>query len=443
MGIRKLGIRLTSFQIILLSFLSAIVVGTGLLCLPISNAPGYHPSFMDSLFTATSAICVTGLVVRDTFQGWTLFGRIVIILLIQIGGMGVITIALLLAIFSGRKISLFQRSLMKEAVSAEKIGGIVRLTSFIVRTSLLIELFGAVLLSIVFIPAFGTAKGIGFSLFHSISAFCNAGFDLMGEQGKYSSLVSYIGNPIVNLSVMFLIIVGGLGFRTWEDIGGKGFHFRKYSLQTKVILQTTFFLILLPCLYFYFCEFQDYPVGQRFLASLFQAVTPRTAGFNTVDEASLSPTGQMLTIVLMLIGGAPGSTAGGMKVTTIAILVFSCISVFRHNNDTNLYNRRVGNETVRRASALLMLYIGLFLSAAMVISKVEDLPMMPCMFETASAIGTVGLTQGLTPELSTPSHLILVLLMFIGRVGGLTIIFATFRSHNCGSKMPQEDVSVG
>ncbi len=443
MGIRKLGIRLTSFQIILLSFLSAIVVGTGLLCLPISNAPGYHPSLMDSLFTATSAICVTGLVVRDTFQGWTLFGRIVIILLIQIGGMGVITIALLLAIFSGRKISLFQRSLMKEAVSAEKIGGIVRLTSFIVRTSLLIELIGAILLSIVFIPAFGTAKGIGFSLFHSISAFCNAGFDLMGEQGKYSSLVSYIGSPIVNLVVMSLIIVGGLGFRTWEDVGGKGLHFRKYSLQTKVILQTTLFLILLPCLYFYFCEFQEYPLGHRFLASLFQAVTPRTAGFNTVDEASLSSTGQMLTIVLMLIGGAPGSTAGGMKVTTIAILVFSCISVFRHNNDTNLYNRRVGNETVRRASALLMLYIGLFLSAAMVISKVEDLPMMPCMFETASAIGTVGLTQGLTPGLSTPSHLILALLMFIGRVGGLTIIFATFRSHNCGSKMPQEDVSVG
>lgn len=443
MSARGKKLQLSSFQIILCSFAGVILLGAILLSLPFASAENYPPSFSDALFTSTSAVCVTGLVVRDTFQGWTLFGKCVIISLIQIGGMGVITIALLISCFAGRKISLFQRSVMKEAISAEKIGGIVRLTKRILRITFGCELLGALALYPVFLPEYGSLNACGYALFHSISAFCNAGFDLCGETAAYSSLTAYISNPLVNITIMLLIIIGGLGFRTWDDFFAYKGHFRRYSLQTKVILSTTFVLIITAALYFYCFEFGGLTGKDRILASLFQSVTPRTAGFNTVDQDALSDSGKMITIILMLIGGAPGSTAGGMKVTTAAILVFAAFSVFRHDEDTNLFKRRLEHEILRKAAALLLMYLILFLGSAMIISRLENLPLLSCMYETASAIGTVGLTLGLTPSLGRISQGILIFLMFFGRVGGLTIIFATFKSRIYGRKFPHEDISVG
>lgn len=272
-------IHLTTFQIILYAFAGAILVGAGLLCIPAASGKGYSPSFLDALFTSTSAVCVTGLVVRDTYRGWSIFGRCIILCLIQVGGMGVVTIALLIGMISGRKISLFQRSVMKEAISAERIGGILRFTSNIFRITLATETAGACLLASVFCRQYGPWKGIGYAVFHSVSAFCNAGFDLCGKDAPFSSLTAYAANPIVNLVICALIITGGIGFHTWWDIRDKKFRFRRFTLQTKVILVTSALLILFPALYFYFFEFRGLPADERVLAALFQAVTPRTAGF--------------------------------------------------------------------------------------------------------------------------------------------------------------------
>lgn len=436
-------IRLSTFQVIIFSFASVILIGALLLCLPFASRDGCSAPFADALFTSTSAVCVTGLIVRDTWRGWTVFGRTVILLLIQAGGMGVVTIAILISLFSGRKISLSQRTLMKEAISAEKIGGIVRLTSFILKFTLAAEGLGALFLAPTFCRRYGAVRGLGFAVFHSVSAFCNAGFDLCGEPEPFSSLTAYAASVPVNITVMLLIIVGGLGFRTWEDIGRHRQNVGRYQLQTKVILSMTLLLIFLPALYFYFFEFQGEPLGERILASLFQAVTPRTAGFNTVDETALSEAGKMVIIFLMLIGGAPGSTAGGMKTTTAAVLLASAVAVFRHRQNAEMFRRRVEAEVIRKAAALLLMYLLLFLSAAMVISRIESLPLLPCLFETASAIGTVGLTLGLTPGLSLVSKVILMLLMFFGRVGGLTIMFAAVSYRSDCVTLPREDIAVG
>ncbi|MDD6844181.1 MAG: potassium transporter TrkG, partial [Clostridia bacterium] len=341
---------ITSFQIIILGFLSVIILGSILLMLPVSTRDGRGAVFSDALFTATSATCVTGLVLHDTATYWSIFGQSVILFLIQIGGMGIVTVSVAVAVFSGRKIGLMQRSTMQEAVSAHHLGGIVRLTKFILKTTVCIELVGAVLLLPVFIRDFGIMKGIWYALFHSISAFCNAGFDLIGVKEPFSSLTSYSSQPFVNFTVMALIIVGGIGFLTWEDIKNNKLHIKKYRMQSKVILTVTVILIFLPALYFFFFEYQRFPLGERFLTSLFQSVTPRTAGFNTTDLTSFSETGQMMIILLMLIGGSPGSTAGGMKTTTIAVLVSSALSVFRKKEDTHFFKRRIPDDTIKSAA---------------------------------------------------------------------------------------------
>ena len=435
---------ITSFQVISLGFLSVILLGSLLLMLPIATKSGQCTSFLDALFTATSAVCVTGLVVNDTATYWSLFGQGVILLLIQIGGMGIITIAIAIAVVSGRKIGLMQRSTMQEAISAPTVGGIVRRTQFIIRTTILIEIIGAVLLAPVFCRDFGFWKGIWYALFHSISAFCNAGFDLIGIRTPFSSLTSYSVQPIVNLVIMMLIIAGGIGFLTWEDIKNHKWHFKKYRMQSKVIFMVTGILIFLPALYFFYFEFSNVPLTERVWVSLFQSVTPRTAGFNTADLTLLSEVGQMLIIMLMLIGGSPGSTAGGMKTTTLAVLVSSALSVFRKKEHTNFFGRQIPDDTIRNAATIFLMYIVLFLVGGMVISRTEDIPLMTALFETASAIGTVGLSLGITPDLGFVSHIILICLMFFGRVGGLTLIFATISEKKPnGSKYPQEKITVG
>ena len=435
--------KLSSSQIILFGFAGVILVGTLLLLLPFATNNGQSASFWDALFTSTSAVCVTGLIVQDTATYWSGFGQSVILLLIQIGGMGVITVAVAITMASGKKISLMQRSTMQDAISAPQVGGLVRFTGFILKGIFLFELLGALVLMTVFIPEYGV-KGIWLAVFHSISAFCNAGFDLMGTKSPYSSLTSYAAHPVVNITIMLLIVIGGIGFLTWQDIRQNGFHIRRYRMQSKVILSTTGILLLIPALYFFFFEFSAEPMGRRVFLSLFQSVTPRTAGFNTADLTALSETGQTLTIGLMLIGGSPGSTAGGMKTTTAAVLIACAVAVFHRRENGRFFGRRIADDTVKNALTVFLMYISLFLLGGMVISRVENLPILTCLFETASAIGTVGLTLGITPGLHLISKLILISLMFLGRIGGLTLIFATLSANkNTLSKLPLEKITVG
>ena len=432
-----------------MGFLAVILLGSILLMLPVSTRNGESAPFADALFTATSATCVTGLVVHDTATYWSAFGQAVILILIQIGGMGVVTIAVSAAVISGRKIGLMQRSTMQEAISAHSVGGIVRLTSFILKSTILIELTGAVLMMPVFWKDFGPLKGTWCALFHSISAFCNAGFDLMGGTGEFSSLTGYAGNGWINAVIIGLIIIGGVGFLTWDDIKRNGIHLRKYRMQGKVILVMTSVLILLPFLFFFFGEFSgqkwdDMPIGTKIWTGLFQAVTPRTAGFNTVDLNLFSQAGQTIIIILMLTGGSPGSTAGGMKTTTVAVLFMTLFAVFKRKESTECFGRRIEDSTVKYAAAILLMYISLFLTGGIIISCIEGLPMLTCLFETASAIGTVGLTLGITPGLGVVSRIILIILMFLGRVGGLTLVFAAIsdRRRNI-SRLPKEKITVG
>ena len=440
----RIGKRLSSSQIIILGFSALILIGSLLLMLPVSTQDGRSANFSDALFTATSAVCVTGLIVQDTATYWSTFGQAVIIALIQIGGMGVVTVAIAISAFSGKQISLKQRSTMQEAISAHKVGGIVRLTGFIIKMTIIFELLGAVIMAPTFCKEFGVLKGIWYAVFHSISAFCNAGFDLMGVKTPYSSLTYFVDNPVINFVIMSLIIIGGIGFMTWDDIKVNKHHVRKYRMQSKVILITTVLLISLPALYFFLFEFGDKPMGERIWSSLFQSVTPRTAGFNTADLTQISETGTAITIMLMLIGGSPGSTAGGMKTTTLAVLFSTAISVFRRREHTHFFGRRVNDDAIRNAATILMMYVILFLTGGFLISHIESLPLLTCLYETASAIGTVGLTLGITPNLGIASQIILIVLMYIGRVGGLTLIFSAL-SGNQGNtaRLPQEKITVG
>ncbi len=436
--------QLSSAQIIILGFAAAILLGFLLLMLPISTQDRKGANFFDALFTATSAVCVTGLVVQDTATYWSGFGQFVILALIQIGGMGIVTVAVALATLSGKKISLKQRSTMQEAIAAPKVGGIVRLTGFIIQMTVLFEFLGAVCLFPVFYREFGLRKGLWYSVFHSISAFCNAGFDLMGCKAPYSSLTGFIGNPAVNLTIMILIVTGGIGFLTWDDIKTNRFRFQRYRMQSKVILATTALLIFFPALYFFFFEFSDAPLAERVFSSLFQSVTTRTAGFNTADLTGVSETGMAIMILLMLVGGSPGSTAGGMKTTTFAVMLSTSISVFRRKENTHFFGRRITDETVRSAATVMTMYLTLFLIGGCIISRVEGLSLLTCLYETASAVGTVGLTLGITPGLGLVSRSILILLMYFGRVGGLTLIFATVSgSQSNAAKLPQEKLTVG
>ena len=434
---------ISAARIMVLGFAGLILVGALVLMLPISSAKNEFTPFVDALFTSTTATCVTGLVVRDTATYWSPFGHAVILLLIQIGGLGVITIAASFTMLAGKKLGLSQRSNMQEAVAAQKLGGIAGLTAFLVKTTLLVELLGAVALSPVFIRDFGLGQGIWMAVFTSISAFCNAGIDLMGTTVPYSSMTGYTADPILNISLMALIIIGGLGFLTWDDIRTHKHHIRRYRMQSKVILTVSGVLILVPALLFFFWEFAELPLKERIFASLFQSVTTRTAGMNTVDLTQMSQSGQFLMILLMLVGGSPGSTAGGMKTTTFAVLLGCAWAVFRKRDSVQFFGRRVGQEVVATAATLLTMYLGLCVSAAMVISAIEGLPLLTCLFETGSAIATVGLTLGITPSLGIISKCILMVLMYLGRIGGLTLIYATLSDKKQLGKLPLDKLTVG
>ncbi len=437
-------LKVSPWIIIILGFAALILVGTVLLMLPVSSRTGKAVPFFDAAFTAVSAVCVTGLAVKDTATCWSGFGQGVLLTLIQTGGLGVVTVAASVTMLSGRKLSLFTRSTVQNAMSAPKLGEVVGLMRFVLKGTLAVELLGAAALMPTFVLKFGT-KGIWFAVFHSVSAFCNAGFDIMGsETGAFSSLTAFSSSAAVTVPVMLLIIIGGVGFLSWDDICTHRFKVSKYCTQTKIVLSMTCILIALPAAWLFFVDMRDLPFAERLLASLFQAVTPRTAGFNTCDLTRLSGPSKAMTIVLMLIGGSPGSTAGGMKTTTFALLAANVISVFGKKDDAELFGRRIKPAAVRTAGALFVMYLTLFFTGAAAIGYIEGLPLEDCMFETASALGTVGLTLGLTPVLGLLSRAVLMLLMFIGRVGGMTFVYAFLPFNGrSNSKLPIENITVG
>ncbi|WP_443651003.1 TrkH family potassium uptake protein [Blautia sp.] len=435
---------MTSFQLIIMGFAGVILLGTVLLMLPFSSAEKVITPFHEALFTATSAVCVTGLVVKDTGSYWSLAGQTIILALIQIGGLGVVTVAASVSILSGKKISLMQRSTMQDAISAPKVGGIVRLTRFILRGTFLIEAAGTVLLLPVFMGDYGK-KGIWMSVFHSISAFCNAGFDILGtDSSMFPSLTGYSGNILINLVIMLLIITGGIGFLTWDDIYTNKLNFKRYRMQSKIILMTTACLILFPTVFFYICDLTKLPMEKRLLAAAFQSVTTRTAGFNTINISEMSEASKAVMILLMLIGGSPGSTAGGMKTTTFSVLILNAIATFRSQENAGAFGRRLEYHVIKNAATIAMLYFALFFGGGIAISVYEGLPLLDCLYEAASAVGTVGLTLGITPELHVFSQVVLIILMYLGRVGGLTLIYAVFSGRNKGNaKLPLEKITVG
>lgn len=436
--------KLSSFQIMILGFAGVILVGTVLLMLPVAVKGGEGASMEDALFTATSAVCVTGLVVRDTASYWSAFGQAVILVLIQIGGLGIISVAAFISMISGRKISLLQRSMLQDSMSAHQLGGIVKMTGLIVQIAVISEMIGALLMMPSFCGQYGIS-GIWLAFFHSVSAFCNAGFDIMGTRtGAFSSLTAFGTDLGIVIPICLLIIIGGIGFLTWDDLLENRFHFRRYRMQNKVVLCATAVLILIPFLLILLFEYTELPLKDRVCLALFQAITPRTAGFNTADLSAMTGAGRVLIISLMLVGGSPGSTAGGMKTTTAAVLIANALSVFRRKKNVQMFGRRIEDSTIKSAATLLSLYLLLPLIGAIIISMRENLPVDTCIFETVSAIGTVGLSLGITPSLGLGSHLVLIALMFFGRVGGLTLIYAAFSSKSMDlSQRPVEKIIVG
>lgn len=450
LGMKVFWGRMTATKIIVFGYLSIILCGTLLLCLPIASQARTATPFLDALFTATSATCVTGLVVFDTATYWSAFGHVVLLALIQIGGLGFITMAIMVSVFSGRRIGLKSRFLMQESIAAPQMGGIVRLTRFVFAVTLIVESVGAVLLATRFVPIFGAPKGVWYGIFHTVSAFCNAGFDLMGAySGKFSSLTAFAHDPVVNLTIMALIIFGGLGFFVWENLWLHRRDKKHLSLQTKIVLLATAVLIFVPAaLIFVFQNKQlgDGTLGRgaQALAALFQSVTTRTAGFNSVNLDSLTPNSQLLMVLLMLIGGSPGSTAGGVKTTTVVVLLLCVRASLRREDELECFGRRIDRNVLKNAVTIATSYLVLTVAGAMALSHLDGVSLMEAMFETSSAIATVGLTLGITPALGTLSHLILIFLMFFGRVGCLTLLYAIVENQlHSLSRMPLEKIAVG
>ena len=420
-------------SIIALGFLAIILIVTALLMLPVSSAAGTMTDPLTALFTATSAVCVTGLVVVDTATHWSLFGKLVLITGIQIGGLGVMTVMALVSMLLGQRIGLRQRTLLQESVASLHIGGIVRLVRRAMIGTALVEGLGAVLLAFRFVPSLGWPRGLGYSLFHSISAFCNAGFDLMGTiSGPYTSLESFVSDPLVNLTVIALILVGGIGFFVWDDLIECRFRWKRMQLHTRLVLLLSALLVLVPAALFYAFErtnaMAGLDTGGRVLASLFSAVTPRTAGFDTIATAELSDASALLTLLLMLTGGNPGSTAGGAKTTTMLLVLLLATSMLRREEDVHIMGRRIDMSLMRRACAIVVIYVSLAMVSTLVLCALQpELALRDVLLEVFSAVDTVGMTTGITRQLGTASRLILIALMYAGRLGSLT--FAILIAH--------------
>ncbi len=440
--------QLSASQRIVVGFFIIILVGALLLMLPFAARAGEKTTLPGALLTAVSATCVTGLVAYDTWSHWTIFGQLVILTLIQIGGLGFITISTFAMIMLHKKIGISRRTLIQEGLSTLQIRGSVRLVRRIIFGTLLFEGGGALLLMIRFVPQMGWLRGIYYGIFHAVSAFCNAGFDLMGYREPYASLTAYYADPLVIPVLSALIIIGGLGFIVWEDLMEHRLDGRRYRLQTKIVLSVTALLLLGGTLLFLYSErhglFAGMTIKERLLSAWFSAVTPRTAGFNSVDTASLSDGGLFLTVILMFIGGSPGSTAGGIKTVTLLVIFLQVRSYVLRKRDCEIFGRRIDDETVRKANMVLVINLLLAVFGVLVILMSQDLPIRDVLFEVFSAIGTAGMSTGVTRSLHLTGQIVVMLLMFCGRMGSLTFAMS-FTEHRKTDKIrhPSEDVNVG
>jgi trk system potassium uptake protein TrkH len=438
---------LSPVQTIVLGFAGVILLGAILLSLPIASNNLKSVGFLNALFTSTSAVCVTGLSVVDTGTYWSLFGKIVILLLIQIGGLGFMSMATLFAMLIGKKISLRERLVIQEALNEYNLSGLVRLTRHILFGTLLIEFIAAFIMAVfVFIPEHGLIKGSWYGIFHSISAFCNAGFDIVGN-GR--SLTPYVDNIIINIVIMSLIILGGIGFTVILDFLNKK-SFKKLFLHSKIVIIMTSFLILSSFFLFFILEYNnpktigEFSLFNKLLASLFQAVTPRTAGFNTLDLASLTDGSKFLTIILMFIGGSPASTAGGIKTSTLAVLILTIFALIKGREDVSVFKRRISYKVVNKALAVVGIGLSIVIIVTMVLLISDNFTFLDIFFESVSAFGTVGLSLGITPALSIIGKIFIILSMFAGRVGALTILLAlASKEKKALFRYPVDKVVVG
>ena len=450
-------------QILVAGFLALILVATVLLMLPISSQSGQSTDFIDALLTSTSAVCVTGLIVVNTLEYWSIFGKIVIITCIQIGGLGFMSLVSMIFVFMGKKITLKNRLIMQEAFSSNTTAGIVRFTKTVVQLTFLVEAIGAFFLSFVFVPEHGLIKGIGYSIFHAISAFCNAGFDLVGPD----SLTPYVGNSIINFTIMGLIIAGGLGFYVWMDTyhiirmkrqSAEHFTwkqaFYKMSLHTKLVWVITIFLIVLGAVFFFVVESRNpntlgaLTFKEKIYAALFQSVSPRTAGFNTITLTEMAPASKLMMIILMFIGGSPAGTAGGIKTVTVGVLILCARSTIKGRESTVVYERRIPRAVISRALTVVIIAITVVIGTLMILTMTENIPFMDLLFEVVSAFATVGSTLGVTPNLTVIGKIIIIILMFIGRLGPVTIAVALMvkqgrAKEKQGIQYPEEKVMVG
>ena len=440
--------RLSYVQVIALGYAIMIVLGTLLLMLPFSAADGEGASFTDAFFTATSASCVTGLIQVDTGTYWSFFGQIVIIILIQIGGLGFVTIATLFMMAMKKRIGIRSRELMIESINSSNIGGILRLTKKILLGTLIIEGTGALILTVRFSFDFPLGKAIWFGVFHSISAFCNAGFDLMGQIEPYSSLMHYSGDITVTVTVMLLIIIGGIGFLVWDDVLKNGFRFKRYSFHTRLVLCTTAALIFGGALLMFIFECnasnKQLSLYEQILASFFASVSARTAGMNITDTAAFSGAGKLVNIFLFLIGGSSGSTAGGIKTTTFAVLLIHAFSSMRGRSYPSALGRRISDSSLKKAVTVTFTNLSLALIGAAVIMALQPFDMADVFLETFSAIGTVGMSTGITRELCTVSKYVIIILMYLGRVGSISFAAAMMQKKAPPNiSVPTEDIIIG
>ena len=440
--------KLTQTQMIVAGYILIILTGSLLLMLPWASRSHEVTPFLDTLFTATSASCVTGLVVVDTWSHWSIFGQVIVLTLIQVGGMGFMTLGVYMAILLRRRIGLKTRGVLQESINSLQIGGIVKLAKKIIQGTLLFESVGALLLMYRFIPRFGLMRGIWYGIFHAVSAFCNAGFDLMGYTEPYLSLCGYAGDWLVNLTIMSLIVIGGIGFFVWDDIADKKLKIRRYTLHTKIVLMVTASLIIGGALFFFFAEqnnvMRNMPLAEQIWASFFQSVTARTAGFNTVDTGALTEGSKFVTILLMFIGGSPGSTAGGIKTTTLIVLLVCVRANIRQEHGYNILDRRLDEESVRKACTVMCTNLLLMLTATIIMLALQPFALTDVLFEAASTIGTVGMTTGITRSVCSASKIVLIFLMYCGRIGSLTFALSLRgNKHEPAVKQPVEQIMIG
>lgn len=459
MSIKNKKLKLHPAQIIVIGFFLLILMGAILLSLPFSTVPGHRVSFLDAFFTSTSAVCVTGLVVVDTGTTYTLFGQIVIILLIQAGGLGVMTVTTMVFLLIGKRITLAERMILRESLNEFDLSGLVKMILKVIRVTLFAELAGAALLAIRFVPMFGL-KGVYYSLFHAISAFCNAGFDLMGQEfGPFSSFVPFVSDPLIVLTLSALIIMGGLGFVVVADIFSVSrIRARKgLARYTKLVLAANAVLIGIGLIAFFSAELGNektlsgLDTGGKILGGIFQTVTPRTAGFNTIDQNAMLPVSKFVTIILMFIGASPAGTGGGIKTTTTAIVALFAFFGIRGCRDITLRGRRVSPGTVQRATIIALTSFVFVVSACIAMVGIEGhrggiFTSENIIFEVVSAFGTVGLSSGLTPQLSIASRVVIMVVMFVGRVGLTSLVIALSSragQNNTCIRYPEERFMVG